>query len=77
MNTPTDVNSILAFELDNITNINLLKDARKIFETKFIYQKMLQNNWSVTRTARELGISHSNLRYIIDKLGLKEITTKK
>lgn len=38
-----------------------LRDARNDFERRFILQALLDNNWSVTDTADQLGIERTNL----------------
>lgn len=48
-----------------------LNEAKEEFEREFIERKLKENSFSLTQTARELGIFPSNLSAKITKLGIK------
>ncbi|MEK6775385.1 MAG: sigma-54 dependent transcriptional regulator [bacterium] len=49
-----------------------LKEARREFELDYILQKLQENDWNVSQTAKILEIERSNLHRKIKKLGLEE-----
>lgn len=50
-----------------------LKEATKDFERKYITLALLENNWKIEKTAKELGISRSQLFRKMKELGIKKI----
>jgi two-component system nitrogen regulation response regulator NtrX len=49
-----------------------LKDARREFDLDYIEQKLHENGWNISRTAKVLQIERSNLHRKIKSLGLEE-----
>ena len=49
---------------------NLLKDARREFEKKFILKKLLENDENISKTAEVIGIERSNLHRKIKSYGI-------
>ncbi len=49
-----------------------LKDLLKDFERKLIINYLQKNNWNITYTARDIGISRQNLQYKMNKLEIKK-----
>ena len=58
--------TIAAF--DRLFAMDDLKEAKKIFEAKFIERKMTQHNRNVTRTAQAMGVDRSYLHRKLKKL---------
>jgi two-component system nitrogen regulation response regulator NtrX len=50
---------------------NLLKDARREFEKKFILKKLLENDENISKTAEVIGIERSNLHRKIKSYGIE------
>ena len=50
-----------------------LADALEVFERDFIINTMQTMNWSRKKTANELGIPLSTLKYKMPKLGIYRI----
>ena len=50
-----------------------LADALEVFERDFIINTMQTMNWSRKKTANELGIPLSTLKYKMTKLGIYRI----
>ena len=50
-----------------------LKEAKEDFERKYITFALLENNWKIEKTAKELGISRSQLFRKMKELGIKKI----
>jgi len=48
-----------------------LQEAREQFEREFIHQKLIMNNWNITRTAKMLGIPRTYLHNKINKFKLR------
>jgi DNA-binding NtrC family response regulator len=48
-----------------------LKEAQQEFERKYIIDALLENEWKIEKTAKELGISRSQLFRKMKKLGIK------
>jgi DNA-binding NtrC family response regulator len=48
-----------------------LKEAQREFERKYIIDALLENEWKIEKTAKELGISRSQLFRKMKKLGIK------
>jgi two-component system nitrogen regulation response regulator NtrX len=48
--------------------MNQLKSAKLSFEKHFIQQKLLENEFNVTRTAKAIGVERSYLHRRIKKL---------
>jgi two-component system nitrogen regulation response regulator NtrX len=55
-------------------NFNLLRDARREFEKRFIMKKLLENDENISKTAEVIGIERSNLHR---KIKSYEIEMKK
>ncbi|OIP66421.1 MAG: Fis family transcriptional regulator [Nitrospirae bacterium CG_4_9_14_3_um_filter_53_35] len=49
-----------------------LREARQEFELDYILQKLQENDWNISQTAKVLEIERSNLHRKIKKLGLEE-----
>ena len=50
---------------------NLLKDARREFEKRFIMQKLMENEDNISKTAEVIGIERSNLHRKIKSYGIE------
>jgi two-component system nitrogen regulation response regulator NtrX len=50
---------------------NLLKDARREFEKRFIMQKLMENEENISKTAEVIGIERSNLHRKIKSYGIE------
>ncbi|MBI5967431.1 MAG: sigma-54-dependent Fis family transcriptional regulator [Deltaproteobacteria bacterium] len=50
---------------------NLLKDARREFEKRFIRKKLLENGENISKTAEVIGIERSNLHRKIKSYGIE------
>ena len=50
---------------------NLLKDARREFEKRFIMKKLKENEDNISRTAELIGIERSNLHRKIKSYGIE------
>ena len=48
-----------------------LKDQLELFELKYIKHFLSKNDFSITKTAKQLGLSRQSLQYRIKKLGLQ------
>jgi len=55
---------------------NLLKDARKEFEKRFIMKKLTENDENISKTADMIGIERSNLHRKIKSFGIDMKTEK-
>ncbi|MCK4911117.1 MAG: sigma-54-dependent Fis family transcriptional regulator [Thermodesulfovibrionales bacterium] len=51
--------------------MNGLREAREAFEREFIFRKLSENGWNVSRTAEVLEIERSNLHRKIKSFGIK------
>jgi DNA-binding NtrC family response regulator len=49
-----------------------LKEAQQEFERKYIIDALLENEWKIEKTAKELGISRSQLFRKMKKFGIKK-----
>jgi two-component system nitrogen regulation response regulator NtrX len=49
---------------------NLLKDARREFERRFIVKKLTENEENISKTAEVIGIERSNLHRKIKSYGI-------
>jgi two-component system nitrogen regulation response regulator NtrX len=49
---------------------NLLKDARREFERRFIMKKLTENEENISKTAEVIGIERSNLHRKIKTYGI-------
>ena len=49
-----------------------LKEARREFEGDYIFEKLTENDWNISKTAKILDIERSNLHRKIKSLGLEE-----
>jgi two-component system nitrogen regulation response regulator NtrX len=52
-------------------SLNALKDAREAFEKDFIFRKLEENSWNVSKTAEMIEIERSNLHRRIKAYDLK------
>lgn len=50
---------------------NLLKEARREFEKRFILKKLMENNENISQTAEVIGIERSNLHRKIKNYGIE------
>jgi two-component system nitrogen regulation response regulator NtrX len=50
---------------------NLLKDARREFEKRFILKKLLENDENISKTSEVIGIERSNLHRKIKSYGIE------
>jgi two-component system nitrogen regulation response regulator NtrX len=48
-----------------------LREAREQFEKDFIFKKLHENNWNISKTAEELEIERSNLHRKIKSLDIE------
>ena len=55
---------------------NLLERAVSTFERNFILRALEKGGWSVTATARTLGIPLSTLKFKMDRLEIRELVRK-
>lgn len=53
-----------------------LKEARDAFEKEFIYRKLQENDWNVSRTADAIAVERSNLHKKIKSYGISESRIK-
>lgn len=51
-------------------NVMLYKDAKYEFEKKYIERMLIKNNWNVSKTAEEIGLSRRNLHEKINQFQL-------
>ncbi|MDA8085004.1 MAG: sigma-54 dependent transcriptional regulator [Nitrospiraceae bacterium] len=58
--TPADL-SVPTSAKSDYFSLNLLKDARDMFEKDFIMRKLEENGWNISKTAEVLDIERSNL----------------
>jgi len=58
--SPADL-SIPSTAKSDYFSLNLLKDARDMFEKDFIMRKLEENGWNISKTAEVLDIERSNL----------------
>jgi len=56
---------------DAYSSLDSLKDAKAAFEKDFIYAKLRDNNWNVSKTAEALKVERSNLHRKINALGIE------
>ncbi len=68
--TERDINLITPTERDYF-GISSLKDAKEIFERDFIWRKLQENNFNISRTAQVLGIERSYLHRKIKQYNIK------
>jgi len=47
------------------------REAKELFEKQFLLEKLLKNNWNVSRTAEEIGLERSNLHRKIKTYGIE------
>lgn len=66
---------ILSFDLNRIGELPS-KEAKRVFEIRFLYEKLKRNYWNITNTAKELGISVTALHVRLNKLGIRDKVTK-
>jgi two-component system nitrogen regulation response regulator NtrX len=57
---------------DDYCSYGTLKDARDAFEKEFIFRKLRENNWNVSKTADSIGVERSNLHKKIKSYGISE-----
>jgi two-component system nitrogen regulation response regulator NtrX len=50
---------------------DLLKDARREFEKRFIMKKLMENEENISKTAEVIGIERSNLHRKIKSYGIE------
>ena len=55
---------------------SLLERAVQAFERNYLIRALERNNWSVTATARYLGVPLSTLKFRIDRLEIREIARR-
>ncbi|MBN2644096.1 MAG: sigma-54-dependent Fis family transcriptional regulator [Desulfuromonadaceae bacterium] len=46
------------------------KEAKEAFEKEYLYRKLVENDWNISRTAEEIGLERSNLHRKIKALEL-------
>ncbi len=56
---------------NEVSHTTTLKEAMDSFKRQYIYQALLSNNWSYTKTARILQIQRSYLSRLVKNLNLK------
>jgi len=68
-----DVKSLLT-EAGSGKEVSLLqqpyKDAKRNFEKLYIEEKLKENTWNISKTAKELGIERPNLHRKMRELGI-------
>ncbi len=47
------------------------REAKELFEKKFLYEKLKKNNWNVSKTAEDIGLERSNLHRKIKTYGIE------
>ncbi len=52
-------------------NIKSLKEFRELAEKRFIIEKLKENNWNISKTARAIGTPRSNLYKKLEQYGIK------
>ncbi len=74
-----DVKSLL-IETGKRKEVSLLqqpyRDARRNFEKLYIEEKLKENDWNISKTAKELGIERTNLHRKMRELGIREKESK-
>lgn len=55
-------------DIKKILGIEQLKEAKQIFERKYIQHKLVENNHNISRTAKAIGVERSYLHRKIKKL---------
>ena len=48
------------------------REAKELFEKRFLLEKLQKNNWNISRTAEEIGLERSNLHRKIKAYGLEQ-----
>lgn len=56
---------------DTISYIDSFRKAKAGFERDFIAQKLLENDWNISKTAKSIGLERSNLHRKIKAYGLE------
>jgi len=67
--TPSDLN--LSGSRDSVPP-DTLKDLRTKVEQEHIRTALVKNNWNITKTASELGVSRPTLHDLINKYEIKK-----
>jgi len=57
--------------MSSLKGVASLKSAKSQVEKHLIFSSLKRNNWNVTRTAEELGITRRQLYRLMDKYGIK------
>jgi two-component system nitrogen regulation response regulator NtrX len=69
--TAEDINISGHAASNDYFSMKTLKDAREAFEKDFLFKKLSDNNWNISKTAEVLGIERSNLHRKIKAYGIK------
>ena len=51
------------------------RDAKEMFEKRYLLEKLEKNGWNISRTAEEIGLERSNLHRKIKGYGLEQKKT--